>query len=107
VTRGWPNPRAHGAGRKKGKPNLHTAWGKQMLEQIVFEIGGVPQIVKWIRQDPDRLFRLLGRAYPQKVSLEGDGLRPIIQVITGVPHPEPPAAVVEPEPTRALPPYEP
>jgi hypothetical protein len=90
-------------GRAKGVPNKHTAWGKATLEQIVFEIGGVPQIVKWIKQDPDRLFRLLGRAYPQHVSVEGDGLRPIIQVITGVPHPEPPPTLPAPVVARALP----
>ena len=84
------------AGRRRGTPNKVPPEVRLMVVEALQRLGGVDYFVWLARKHPLAFVRLLGRLLPRPVEHIED-IRPIIQVITGVPHPEEskPAALLE------------
>ena len=84
------DPRPEGAGRKAGTPNKSTQAVKDALQEAFKEMGGVEALVKWAWTDRVEFYKLWVKTLPKNMELTGkDGGSIIIQVITGVPAPEP------------------
>lgn len=78
-------------GRAKGTRNHITREQRLMVLDSLHELGGVDFLVWLGKKHPAVWGSIFKETMPKRVEHEGlgDGLRPIIQVVTGVPHPEP------------------
>lgn len=87
-------------GRPRGVRNRITRTQRLMILDSLEELGGVDYLVWLGKKHPAVWGSIFKETLPKRHEMEvsGDGLRPIIQVITGVPTEEP-APVVP----RALP----
>ena len=57
-----------------------------MVDEALRELGGVRYLAWLGRKHPQAFATLLRAMLPKRAALESDGPRPIIRVITGVPH---------------------
>jgi hypothetical protein len=79
-----------GAGRKLGTPNKLTADVKDAIKAAFGEVGGTAYLVEIAKADPRTFCSLLGKLVPTTVGgdPDGDPIKQIIEVITGVPRKE-------------------
>ena len=54
-------------GRKKGTPNRTTADVKAALTRAFDELGGVPALVEWGRDNPTQFYHLWSKLLPTEV----------------------------------------
>jgi hypothetical protein len=73
-------------GRKKGTPNRFTAFGKALLEDTLWRLGGAVWLEQAARENPAAFMSLLGKLLPKQLELQPEGAAPLrIVVVTGVP----------------------
>lgn len=60
-------------GRQKGTPNKMTKNVKEALAQAFDEIGGVPSLVMWGRENPEEFYKLWVKLLPTEVKAELTG----------------------------------
>jgi hypothetical protein len=60
------------AGRPRGTPNKLTASTRQALEDAFVQLGGVPALVEWGRENPSAFYALWGRLIPSEVAHSGE-----------------------------------
>jgi hypothetical protein len=77
-------PRAAGAGRKKGTPNRVSGAFRQALLDAFERIGGVDELTRWAEDEKNRLefYRLCGRLVPTEiVASDPSALLPRVEFI--------------------------
>lgn len=68
-------------GRKKGTPNHTTTDARKAMELAFCGIGGVPSLIAWAQEQPDKFYALWGRMIPQQQVHSGDPEKPIQHAI--------------------------
>lgn len=71
------NGRRPGPGRPKGSPNKITASIKQALTDAFDNLGGVPSLVKWGKENQTEFYKLWSKLVPQDVQVGGEGGGPL------------------------------
>ena len=85
-----PGESGNPEGKKPGTLNKSTKAVKEALEEAFEELGGVDSLVQWARRDPHGFYTIWGKMLPKDMNVSGkDGQPIVIQVLTGVPDPEP------------------
>lgn len=73
--------RRPGAGRPKGSLSTQTKAFKEAVEIAFSELGGVPALVEWARNNPDAFYNgIFPKLAPLQVHHSGDDTKPPIQV---------------------------
>lgn len=62
-----------GSGRPKGTANKVTTSVKQALIEAFDQMGGIPSLVRWGRQNPTDFYKLWSRLLPIQITGEGGG----------------------------------
>lgn len=57
-------------GRQKGTPNKATAAVKDALTEAFGELGGVPSLVTWGRDQPGEFYKLWVKMLPQEIKAD-------------------------------------
>ena len=60
-------------GRQKGTPNKTTRNVKEALAQAFEELGGIPSLVMWGKENPDEFYKLWVKLLPTEVKAELTG----------------------------------
>jgi len=60
-------PKTPGSGRKKGTPNKNTVAVKEALQAAFAGIGGVEQLTKFAKSNPEEFYKLWVKMLPQEV----------------------------------------
>lgn len=60
-------------GRQKGTPNKLTASIKEAIREAFDDLGGVPSLVKWGKQNPDAFYPLWARLAPSEIDVTSNG----------------------------------
>lgn len=60
-------------GRQKGTPNKTTRNVKEALAQAFEELGGIPSLVVWGKENPDEFYKLWVKLLPTEVKAELTG----------------------------------
>ena len=69
---GTPKGKEKTGGRKKGTPNKTTAAVKQALLTAFDELGGVPFLVSWGKENPTEFLKLWVKVLPVEVKNADD-----------------------------------
>lgn len=59
-------------GRKPGQRNRLTAGAKEALEHAFLQLGGVPALVQWGKENPDGFYPLWGKLIPKDLKLDAN-----------------------------------
>lgn len=79
-------PRNSPKGRVKGSRNKHTVAAREMFLRTAVELGGLPAMVEWAREEPGEFYKLFARLIPvEHTGAEGAPLMPKIVVYDLVP----------------------
>jgi hypothetical protein len=63
-------------GRKKGTPNARTVQAKEALSQAFADLGGVPALVTWAKDNPTDFYRIWSKILPTEIkNADGETLR--------------------------------
>jgi hypothetical protein len=57
-------------GRRKGQPNHFTAFGKAMIEEALWRLGGADFLVQLGREEPAAFASLLGKMLPKELVVD-------------------------------------
>lgn len=72
-----PKPPNAGKGREKGVPNKTTVAVKAALTAAFEELGGVPALVKWGKENETEFYKLWAKLLPTEVTGPGGGPIPV------------------------------
>jgi len=62
-----------GPGRPKGLPNRYTRAVKEAICDAFENLGGVPALVAWAKENPDEFYKLWGRMAPMQHDITSNG----------------------------------
>lgn len=65
-------PRPSGAGRRAGTPNKTTASIKAAFVAAFDNLGGIPALVEWGKENPTDFYKLVSRLIPVEVQAKSD-----------------------------------
>jgi hypothetical protein len=65
-------------GRRKGTPNRFTSAMRDAFRQAFDDLGGVPQLVEWAKENRTDFYKLAARLIPTEIEATGDGLGPLV-----------------------------
>ena len=68
-------------GRKAGTPNKTTASMREAWREAFDELGGVPSLVSWGRENPTEFYKLVTKLIPQDVTSGGEKLQTGVVVL--------------------------
>ena len=77
-------PRPEKSGRRRGRPNKHTAYVREFLEGAAGSIGGMQRLITWVKESPENEYAfwtsMFMRLLPVQVRDPAQDDEPIIEV---------------------------
>ena len=59
-------------GRPKGKPNKSTTSVKEAFRLAFEGVGGVPELIKWAKEERTEFFKIYSKLLPKEVEVSGE-----------------------------------